>query len=85
MWWESLRRTYWFIKLVLPTPLSPRMMTFKRIFLREDMMAVCAGGGGGVVRDLGARVCGGGWKRNTEVAVLRWREETAQAVRLLSS
>jgi hypothetical protein len=22
------RRTYWFIKLVLPTPLSPRMMTW---------------------------------------------------------
>lgn len=54
-WWGI--RTYWFIKLVLPTPLSPRMITyslsdchatrdsrsseeqtFRRTFLREDMM-----------------------------------------------
>ena len=32
--------TYWFIKLVLPTPLSPRMMTFRRIFLRDDILLV---------------------------------------------
>ena len=25
----SVRRTYWFIKLVFPTPLSPRMITWR--------------------------------------------------------
>ena len=34
-WLENFRFTYWFINEVLPTPESPRMMTFKRIFRRE--------------------------------------------------
>lgn len=71
--------TYWFIKLVLPTPLSPRMMTLSRIFLRDDMVAVgsCALGRG----------CGAGWKARkvalsvvvaAEVAVVRgWGGEAA--------
>ena len=34
-WFENLRLTYWFISDVLPTPESPRMMTFNKIFLLE--------------------------------------------------
>merc|ERR1719272_2296416 len=37
-WLENLLFTYRFINEVLPTPESPKMMTFSRTFLREAMM-----------------------------------------------
>jgi hypothetical protein len=37
------RRTYWFIKLVLPTPLSPRMMTwYPHQYLSPSHISSCA-------------------------------------------
>lgn len=33
-------QTYWFIKLVLPTPLSPRIMTLSRTFFLDDILDV---------------------------------------------
>jgi len=37
-WLENFLLTYWFIRDVLPTPESPRMITFNRIFLLEAIM-----------------------------------------------
>lgn len=34
----NAERTYWFIKLVFPTPLSPRIMTLRRTFFLDDMV-----------------------------------------------
>ena len=41
-WLENLRLTYWFISEVLPTPESPKIITFNRIFLREAMVYCCS-------------------------------------------
>ena len=35
---EEERRTYWFIKLVFPTPLSPSIITYSRISQYVDVM-----------------------------------------------
>eukprot|EP00043_Microstomoeca_roanoka_P017559 m.184060 g.184060 ORF g.184060 m.184060 type:complete len:137 (+) comp16661_c10_seq3:3279-3689(+) len=40
-WLLNLRFTYWFIKDVLPTPESPRMMTFSKTFLRVAIVCMC--------------------------------------------
>ena len=37
-WFENFLFTNWFIRDVLPTPLSPRMITFRRTFLRVAMV-----------------------------------------------
>ena len=37
-WLENFLFTYWFMRDVLPTPLSPRMMTFNSTFLRAADM-----------------------------------------------
>jgi hypothetical protein len=34
----EVERTYWFIKLVFPTPLSPRMITLRRTFFLDAMV-----------------------------------------------
>ena len=39
-WLENLLFTYRFINEVLPTPESPKMITFSKTFLREAMMYV---------------------------------------------
>lgn len=36
-WLLNFLFTYWFMREVFPTPLSPRMMTFNRTFLRDAM------------------------------------------------
>ncbi len=37
-WFENFFITYWFITDVLPTPLSPRIITFNSTFLRAADM-----------------------------------------------
>lgn len=42
LYWPLKRLlTYWFMSDVLPTPESPRMITFSRTFLRCDMVKNC--------------------------------------------
>lgn len=38
-WLLNFRFTYWFIKDVFPTPLSPRIMTLRSMRLREAILA----------------------------------------------
>lgn len=37
-WFENFLLTYWFISEVLPTPESPRMITFSNTFFLDAMM-----------------------------------------------
>jgi len=55
-WLLNLLLTYWFISEVLPTPLSPRMMTLRSIRLRD---AMGAGGSGRAGVGIGERSGGG--------------------------
>ena len=43
---NGARRTYWFMRLVLPTPLSPSMITFNSTFFRDAIMTIDRSAGG---------------------------------------
>lgn len=59
-WFEKRLFTYWFISDVLPTPDSPRMMTFSRTFFLDAIFSFC----------IGARQQFFGQKRNENITIL---------------